>query len=206
MTNFIFKPIRMAAILIVLLVAGFIATAYKIAEFAGQKSTHDCDVAIVLGAAAWGKKPSPVYRERLRQAILLYKAGRVHWIIFTGGTREPGFPSEAAVGKKFAGSNGVPIGAMLVDTESRTTWQNLENAKGLMESADLRTALLVSDPLHMRRAMAMAQDLGIRAEAAPTSSSRFQSWPVRGKFLWRETWLYLEYCIFGKQRLPEMSE
>jgi uncharacterized SAM-binding protein YcdF (DUF218 family) len=205
MARFIFKPIRLAALFIALLIVGFIATAYKIAEFGAQTSTHSGDVAIVLGAAAWGNKPSPVYRERLQQAVLLYKAGRVHWIIFTGGTRETGFPSEAEVGKQFAASNGVPIDVMLVDTDSRTTWQNLEHAKTLMESTDLRTALLVSDPLHMRRAMAMAQDLGIQAETAPTSSSRFHSWSARGKFLWRETWLYLEYCIFGKQRLPEMS-
>jgi uncharacterized SAM-binding protein YcdF (DUF218 family) len=180
-----------------LLVTGFLTVAYKIVKFGDQTSTSSGDVAIVLGAAAWGNKPSPVYRERLQQAVLLYKANRIQWIIFTGGSREAGFPSEAEVGQQFAASNGVPNAAMLVDTASHTTWQNLENARTLMASARLHTALLVSDPLHMRRAMTMARDLGMEVEPSPTLSSRFQSWPLRGKFLWRETWLYLNYCVFG---------
>lgn len=197
MTRLAFKTTCFVTGLGMLFVTGFLAVAYKIVQFSTQTSTHSGDVAIVLGAAAWGNKPSPVYRERLQQAILLYEANQVHWIIFTGGSRETGFPSEAEVGKQFAVSHGVPIGATLVDTQSHTTWQNLAQAKTLMESAGLHTALLVSDPLHMKRAMAMAQDLGIPVEPAPTTSSRFQSWSIWGKFLWRETWLYLNYCVFG---------
>jgi uncharacterized SAM-binding protein YcdF (DUF218 family) len=197
MTQLVFKTTCFVAGLGLLLITVLLAVAFKIVQFSTRTSTHSGDVAIVLGAAAWGSKPSPVYRERLQQAILLYKSDRVHWIIFTGGSREPGFPSEADVGKQFAAANGVPSAVMLVDTESHTTWQNLVRAKKLMQSAGLHTALLVSDPLHMQRAMAMAQDLGIEVEPAPTLSSRFQSWSMWGKFLWRETWLYLNYCVFG---------
>lgn len=126
-------------------------------------------------------------------------AGEFPWIIFTGGTRQPGYPSEAEVGRQFSAKQGVLPAAMLVDTESRTTWQNLEHAKLLMASNGIRSALLVSDPLHMRRAMAMATDLGIQAESAPTPSSRFRSWGAKGKFLWRETGLYVDYVIFRKR-------
>ena len=198
MTRHVFKSACVTATLIMLLAAGLTAVACKIIRFSRHTTTRSGDVAIVLGAAAWGSKPSPVYRERLQQAVLLYKANRVHWIIFTGGTRESGFPSEAEVGRRFAASNGVALDVMLVDTESHTTWQNLVNARTLMASAQLHTALLVSDPLHMQRAMTMAEDLGMQVEPAPTLSSRFQSWLFRGKFLWRETWLYLDYCIFGR--------
>lgn len=197
MTKLTFQTLRLLTGVGLLLASGFIAVAYKIVQFGAQTSTSPGDAAIVLGAAAWGNKPSPVYRERLQQAVLLYKANRIQWIIFTGGSREAGFPSEAEVGKQFAALNGVPNAAMLVDPASHTTWQNLENAKILMASAQLHTALLVSDPLHMRRVMTMALDLGMQVEPAPTLSSRFQSWPSRGKFLWRETWLYLNYCVFG---------
>ncbi len=197
MARFALKAVCLVMGLCLLVAVGFLAAAYKIVQFGNQTDARAGDVAIVLGAAAWGRKPSPVYRERLQQAVLLYKSDRVHWIILTGGSREAGFPSEAEVGRRFAAANGVPIDAMLVDTESHTTWQNLVHAKALMESAGLHRALLVSDPLHMQRAAAMAQDLGIQAEPAPTLSSRFQSWSVWGRFLWRETWLYLGYCVFG---------
>lgn len=169
------------------------AVAIQIVVFGNQVKEFSADAAIVLGAAAWGKNPSPVYRERINEAISLYKLGRVHSIIFTGGTREPGYPSEAEVGRQFSARHGVPLTAMLVDIESRNTWQNLERAKLLMASAGIHSVLLVSDPLHMRRVMTMAADLDIQAQPAPTPSSRFRSWETWSKFLWRETWLYLDY-------------
>ena len=171
--------------------------AWDIFAFSNRTSDSVADAAIVLGAAAWGNNPSPVYRERINEAISLYKRGRVHWIIFTGGTRKPGYPSEAEVGRQFAAKFGVPMEAMLVDLESRNTWQNLDRAMRLMAANKIQSALLVSDPLHMRRAMTIAIDLGIQAGPAPTPSSRFQSWESRGKFLWRETWLYVDYLLFG---------
>jgi uncharacterized SAM-binding protein YcdF (DUF218 family) len=197
MSHLTFKPRLFSVLAIVLLIAGYLGIACKIVRFGAQESIGSGDAAIVLGAAAWGSKPSPVYRERINQAVLLYKQGRVRWIIFTGGTRQAGYPSEAEVGLQFALLSGVPSWSMLVDEESHTTWQNLEHAKVLMDSAGLHSALLVSDPLHMKRAVAMATELGIQVESAPTLSSRFQSLPTWGKFLWRETWLYIGYLIFG---------
>jgi uncharacterized SAM-binding protein YcdF (DUF218 family) len=198
MPDISFKARQLIVLAISLLVTGFCGTAYKIVRFGAEESSNSADAAIVLGAAAWWNKPSPVYRERINQAVNLYKQGRVHWIIFTGGTRQPGYPSEAEVGRQFAESAGVPPWSILVDMDSRTTWQNLEHAKVLMDSGGLQSALLVSDPLHMQRAVAMAQDIGIKVEPAPTLSSRVQSWTAQGKFLWRETWLYLGYRVLGR--------
>ena len=189
--------LRKIALLGLLLVSAYTLVALRIVHFGNQISDSSADSAVVLGAAAWGNKPSPVYRERINEAISLYKQGRVQWIIFTGGTPRSGYPSEAEVGRQFSAAYGVPMTAMLVDIESRSTWGNLEHAKVLMGRAGIRSALLVSDPLHMLRAMAMATDLGLRAQPAPTLSSRFRSWTTWGKFLWRETWLYISYRMFG---------
>ena len=149
-------------------VISFCVVAWQIYQFGNQSYGGSADAAIVLGAAAWGSKPSPVYRERINEALLLYQQGRVHWIIFTGGTREPGFLTEAEVGRQFSAKHGIPAKNMLIDPESRTTWQNLEHARDLMSSAGIHSALLVSDPLHMRRAITMATDLGLQVESAPT--------------------------------------
>jgi uncharacterized SAM-binding protein YcdF (DUF218 family) len=177
----------------------FSTVALQIALFGEQHAQVSADVAIVLGAAAWGSRPSPVYRERINEAVLLYKRGRVQGIIFTGGTRKIGFPTEAEVGRQFAVQNGVPTGAIRTDPKSRTTIENLTNAQALMRAAAIHSALLVSDPLHMKRSMAIATDLGIQAAPAPTESSRYRTWSPWGKFLWRETWLYLEYVLLGKK-------
>lgn len=192
-----FRSLRLLILGLLLLLGGYGTVALQILRFGHRASGAPADAAVVLGAAAWGSKPSPVYRERIVEAIALYKAGKVRWIILTGGSSQAGYPSEAQVGRKFCVSRGVPVAATLIDERSRTTWQNLEEARALMAPRGIHTILLVSDPLHMRRAMAMARALGLQAQPAPTASSRFKSWITRGKFLWRETWLYLAYVIFG---------
>jgi uncharacterized SAM-binding protein YcdF (DUF218 family) len=193
-----FRSLRLPIFaLLVLLVGSYGFAAWDIVRYGNQVVDASADAAIVLGAAAWGSKPSPVYRERILAAIALYQAKRVHWIILTGGTPQPGYPTEAQVGRQFCVAHGVPASATLLDERSRTTWQNLQEAKALMTGNNIHTVLLVSDPLHMRRAMAMAHDLGLHALPAATTSSRFRSSTARAKFLWRETWLYLAYVVLG---------
>jgi len=182
---------------LMLLTCGYGFAAWQVYRFGTDAPAATADAAIVLGAAAWGSRPSPVYRERLIEAVSLYKAHKIRWIILTGGSRQAGYPSEAIVGRHFCVSEGVPLGATLMDEASRTTWQNLEQAKALMGPRGIWSVLVVSDPFHMRRAIAMARDLGMQALPAPTASSRFRTWATRGKFLWRETWLYLAYRFFG---------
>lgn len=183
------------SLLLLLATLGFLGVAWRIASYGTLSVDANADAALVLGAAAWGNRPSPVYRERINEAIALYKAGRVRYLVFTGGTPEPGYPAEGEVGRQFAIAHGVPAAAVLFETTSRTTWQNLANARELLAPVGIQTVLLVSDPLHMRRAMAMASTLGLQAAPAPTPSSRFQSLASRGEFLWRETWLYIDYLL-----------
>jgi uncharacterized SAM-binding protein YcdF (DUF218 family) len=173
----------------------FVAVAFDIYSYGNQVSSNSADAALVLGAAAWGNRPSPVYRERINESIRLYEEGRVKKIIFTGGTKESDFPSEADVGRSFAIKHGVRTVDILLDNASRTTYENLLRSKEIMNKTGIDSVLLVTDPLHMRRAMSIAESLGIRASPAPTISSRFLSASTRAKFLWRETWLYIEFWI-----------
>lgn len=188
------KGVLLAFLLVLLGLGG---VAWSIVNFATPPDyPASADAALVLGAAAWGDKPSPVFRERIRHAVTLYKTGRVHWIVFTGGTPVPGYPSEAEVGREYALKAGVPMTAMLAETESRTTWANLQNARRLAEPFGIHSYLLVSDPWHMRRAVLMARDLGLVASPSPTRSTRFRALSTRISFLARETWLYVGYRIF----------
>lgn len=189
---------KLVFLVLLTIVLGYGVAAWRVAQFGNERSDESADAAVVLGAAAWGDQPSPVYRERLNEALILYQTGRVRRIIFTGGTPKPGYLTEAEVGRKFALAHGIPAKAILLDTESRSTWQNLTNAKKLVTAAKLDTVLVVSDPLHMRRAMRMATDIGLHAKPAPTTSSRYQSWRYWSNFLWRETSLYLAYIVFKK--------
>ena len=128
-----------------------------------QTTPEHADAAIVLGAAAWGEKPSPVFQIE-----------RVEKLIFTGGTPKSGYSTEGAVARRFALRQGVPPQDILFETTSKDTYQNLANARWLMRKNGLKTVIIFRDPYHMARAMAMAEDLGIRAYPSPTPTSRYK--------------------------------
>ena len=186
-----------AGALLVLLGVTLCVIATQIVLYGSTVSTQSAQAAVVLGAAAWGNRPSPVYRERLNEAIRLYRQGRVGTLVFTGGTPELGYPSEAAVARDYARQQGVPDTAILVDVKSRSTFENLVQARALIKAAGIHSVLLVSDPLHMKRAMYLAALLGMDAQPAPSDSSRFQSWSSQARFLWRETLSYAEQLLLA---------
>ncbi len=153
------------------------------------------DVAIVLGAAAYHTKPSPVFKERIRHAITLFEAGQVPKIIFTGGYGNGAPYAESEVGAAFAVKAGVDETAILTETRSRSTRQNLLEAKALMDMANLSTAIIVSDPLHLKRAAILAKDIGISAVTSPTPTTRYRSFNKKFEFLRREIYFYSRYLV-----------
>ncbi|MDN0075934.1 YdcF family protein [Crenobacter sp. SG2303] len=186
------------AVSLLLVVLGFCGGAWQVYDYSQRHDDQNADAALVLGAAAWGGRPSPVFRERINHALSLYQARRVRMLVFTGGTPEPGYPTEAAVGRRYAIERGVPPEDILIETESRTTYDNLRNAGREAHAIGLDSFLIVSDPYHMRRAMLMAHDLGLKAYPAPTPSSRYQTVGSQLHFLFKETQNYLAYRLFRK--------
>ena len=170
----------------------FVAVATEIVGYAGRSDPGPADAALVLGAAVAGDSPSPVFAERLRHAVSLYRAGTVGTLVMTGG-RDPGDQvGEAEVGRAFAVAAGVPASDILVETASRTTFENMVNVLPL-----LGRVLVVSDPLHMRRAIRIARDVGIDAYPSPTPSSRYRSWSSQVPMLVREVYFYTLYMAVG---------
>ena len=133
------------------------------------------DVAIVLGASVWEDGVSPVYRERINHAITLYEDGFVDYIILTGGFGEGSYKSDSQVAKEYALSQGVPEERILIEEKSTITEENLEFSKEIMVENNLETAIIVSDPLHMKRSLLMAEDYNINAISSPTTTSMYKS-------------------------------
>ena len=82
-----------------------------------------------------------------------------------------------------------------METRSTVTYENLRNARALLGTEPASRALIVSDPLHMRRAVTMARDLGLDAHPAPTPASRYRSWRSKARFLSREVFFYSLYLV-----------
>lgn len=149
------------------------------------------DAIIVLGAAAYDAKPSPVFQERIRHGLDLYEAGYAPLLIFTGGYGGSGARfSESQVARRYALKQGVPAKAILIETQSRNTVQNLVEAKRLMDQRGLRRVIIVSDPLHMARALRLSRAMGIDALASSTPSTRFRSFHTSWRFLAQEIYFF----------------
>ncbi len=192
------KIIRITAGLVAAVIAYTILQAWSIHRFGFSDDGRKADCAIVLGAAAWHNKPSPVFKERINHAITLYKNERVPHIILTGGFGDGAPFAESEVALKYCLEQGVPASALSIETNSQTTLQNLREAKTLLDAQGRDSALVVSDPWHLKRAVAMARKLGIDAHPAGTPSTRFESPKARLSFLLRELYFYPEFLVFGQ--------
>lgn len=186
---------RVLLILIGLLVLWLLALAIDIATYATLHDNGPADAAIVLGAAVWDDQPSPVFEERIKHAIELYQTGRVKAIIFTGGMGQGDSIAEAIAASRYAIERGASSRAVFCETASHFTHENLLGAKAIVEQQHFDRVLIVSDPLHMRRAMSMARDFGLNAYSAPTPTSRYCSAASQVGFLGSETGYYALYLL-----------
>lgn len=165
---------------------------YRYAMHALASAPPRSEIAVVLGATSHGNEPTPVFLARIEYAIQLYRQGLVSKILFTGA---PGEPPQAIVARNLALQRGLPKSDLLIETQSLTTYENLLFAKDWIGDPEKTTLLIVSDPLHLRRAMLMAEDLQLRAAPAPVPQSRIQSGVSQAKFLLRETLAYWKYLL-----------
>ena len=189
----ILLSVLMTVIGIAVLCVGFATV--SIIQFSKLDNKTPCNAAIVLGAAAIDGEVSPVYRERINHGIWLYQNDYADYLILTGGVGQGNALSDAAIAKQYAISMGIPEEAILIEESSIITEENLQYAKCIMQAHALDTAIIVSDPLHMKRAMLMARDYGICAYSSPTPTTMYRSMKTQIPFLAREIFFYIGYSI-----------
>lgn len=182
--------------LIICFILIFIAySAFSIWSFSKKVQLVKTDVAVVLGAAAWDDEPSPVLRERVNHSIWLYEHGYVDKIIFTGGKGDGDKFAESEVAKVYAIKNNVNSEDILIETYSKITEENLRYAYDIATEKNFETFTIISDPLHMKRAILMAKNTGMEAYSSPTQSSVYKTWTSKIPFFIRELFFYTGYII-----------
>lgn len=147
------------------LVAG---TAVRVWQVARINDTTVGDAIVVLGAAQYSGTPSSVFEARLEQAVNLYEEGVAPEIITVGGKQEGDVYTEAASGKNYLISRGVPEDSITAVEEGSDTLRSIEAVSAEMTAQGMRSAVLVSDPWHSLRTRTMARDAGLDAWTAPT--------------------------------------
>ena len=137
------------------------------------------DAIVVLGAAQYDGRPSPVFRARLDHAIALWTEGRAPLLVMTGGRREGDRTTEAATARDYAIGQGVPAAAIRMEDHGRSTLESLRSVATILGDEALESAVFVSDRSHMLRVMRMARDLGIEAYGSPTPDSPMDATTAR---------------------------
>jgi uncharacterized SAM-binding protein YcdF (DUF218 family) len=149
---------------------------------------------VVLGAAQYGGRPSPALERRLLAALALYQKGLAPRIAVAGGKAAGDTLSEGEAGCRYLMARGVPREALLCETRSQSTYQNLLFLRPHLEGR----VLLVTDAPHLPRALFLARLLGLEAEGYPVPGRYPPRYWLR-ESLYR-LWLYLGLRPLAQER------
>src|SRR5215210_643306 len=192
---------RILTIVVVAIFALWVISAAAVLVWSSRDEARPAQAIVVLGAAQYAGKPSPVLRARLDHALELWNRRLASLLILTGGTGSGDTTSEAAVGRTYAKKHGVPDSAIIVESEGRTTSESMKAVAGMLEVRGLQSALLVSDPFHMLRLRILARRFGFTPYTSPTQTSpispnREQRW----KYIFSES-LKAPLAFFFERKL-----
>lgn len=182
-----------ALVVAVLLVGG---TAARVWQLGRVDQREPVDMIIVLGAAQYDGRPSPVLQARLRHALALYEQGVAPRILTVGGAAAGDQFTEAQASEKWLVEQGVPGRAILAVDEGRDTLESFEVVSERANERGWHSAVLVSDPWHSLRARTMADDVGLEATTSPTKSGPIvQTRETQFRYIVRETGALLYYHL-----------
>src|SRR6266852_6798286 len=192
------RLIGIAVAILALAVAAAAAAIFSIAGEIERQSTVDearpADLILVLGAAEYRGRPSPVLVARLNHALFLYRQGLAPHILTTGGSGgDPTF-TEGEVARAYLSKHGIPSAAIIVESEGESTVHSTAAAAEIMRRMNLTSCIVVSDGYHIYRVKKMLEFQGMDVYG----STR----PAESREDWRQEWLYFRQAIaYGLWRI-----
>jgi uncharacterized SAM-binding protein YcdF (DUF218 family) len=138
---------------------------------ARSDQTRPVDAIIVLGAAQYNGRPSPILEARLDEALAAYEEGVAPIIVVTGGRQIGDQFTEAEASRDYLVDHGVPEGSILLENDAHNSWQSMQGASALLKDRGISRVLLVSDGFHLFRLKLMAKELNLEAFGRPATSS-----------------------------------
>lgn len=157
-----------AFVLLSILFLGYLFfVARQIEQQSVKNEARPADVIIVLGAAEYRGKPSPVLQARLNHALLLYLKDLAPYILTTGGSGGDPVFTEGEVGRAYLTRHGVPSEAIIAEAEGATTAESLDAAAETMHRMGLHSCIVVSDGYHIYRVKRLLQAQGIKVYGSP---------------------------------------
>lgn len=145
------------------------------------------DIIVVLGAAEYNGRPSPVLKARLDHAFDLYQKGLSNLILTTGGAGGDRQFTEGQVGRDYLVRRGINAEAIVVEGQGDSTVESLLAVSEIMRRMNLVSAIVVSDGYHVFRAKRILEHEGMKVYGSPR--------PYRQQGTWREKWLYVRQSL-----------
>jgi len=163
-----------------------------------RPDVRKADAILVMGAAQYNGRPSPVLQARLDYGINLFKRGLAKQLVVTGGVGKGDTVSEGEVARRYATRKGVPDSAIMVEREGATSAESVAAAARLLRAKNLHSALLVSDSYHMLRLELLALRAGITPHRAPATTPIDRS-SSHWRYVLRESALFPATALLGGQ-------
>lgn len=157
------------------LVVLWLSSLTAVVASARRDAAAPSDAIVVLGAAQYNGRPSPVFRARLDHAAALYHRGLAPLVIVTGGIGAGDSLSEAAVGRGYLIAAGLPDSAVAEESAGRSSAPSLRAAAEELRRRGVRRVILVSDGFHLLRLGFLAHRLGLAAVGSPAPASPITS-------------------------------
>ena len=207
---FLFRWIRRTITVIVIL--ALIGPAYGISQVwraANNPVVRQADVIVVLGTAQLNGKPGDALEERLVEAKRIFELGYAPTIITVGAGAPGDRTTEAASGKYWLRTEGIPSRKITAVEEGRDTLTSTKAYAAVMKKRYVSDVIIVTDPFHCARAITMAKDQGVLATCSPVQTGPNTLDNSGYRYLIREAAAYLAYITVGKRgiqisdRLPD---
>jgi len=181
------RVFKTAVLMFVLLLFGWAAVVVAVAVQGARDQATTADAIVVLGAAQYNGRPSPVFRARLDHAAALYQRGLAPVVLVTGGVGTGEVLSEANVGRDYLAHLGLPGEAVIPLPASDDSYASLKQVQRWFEGRGSRRVLLVSDAFHMLRLRIIAARLGLSPLTSPAPGS-----PIRASLRRNTTYMLAE--------------
>jgi vancomycin permeability regulator SanA len=164
---------KIIGLVLAVLLVYFSVTFLQVWLTSRHNDPHKADAALVFGTAANLTTPAPDLQARLDRALALYDNGDVPLIAVTGGAG--GDPeTEAQISATFLEGLGVPKSSIVLGSGD-DSWQNVGSVAHRLHQLGVKTVLVVTDPFHEDRAMAIVSSYGFDPSPTPSLHS-----PIRG--------------------------
>lgn len=169
----LFRPFRSLRKIAMLAVTGYVAVLFGTVWYHSQprEPSAPAQAIVVLGAAQYNGRPSPVLQSRLDHALDLYNERYAPLIVVTGGRQDGDRMTEAQASANYLLKRGVRDAAIAREVQGRDTYQSLAAVRRFLVKRDVRTVILVTDGYHSARVAAVADEVGLAAVTSPSSSA-----------------------------------